>query len=57
MNWPYYTFDPNKVDTASNPVGKLYDEYGNRERFDGKERTAFEWEEYLVAEDLRGSVR
>jgi hypothetical protein len=56
MDWPYYDFVPNKIDKTTNPVGGLYTEYG-RERFDGKERTAAEWEEYLEANDYRGNVR
>jgi hypothetical protein len=49
MNWPYYDFEPAN--------GFVYDEDGNRVPFDGQARTAHEWEEYLEANDIRGSVR
>ena len=46
-NWNYYT----------ERGGFLYDESGERELFDGENRSASEWESYLDANDIRGTVR
>lgn len=45
--WPYF----DEID------GYLFDENGTRVRFDGSRRDAHEWEQYLIAHDIRGSVR
>ena len=45
--WNYYT----------EREGHLFDESGEREQFDGAQRTASEWDAYLEAQDIRGSVR
>lgn len=37
--------------------GYLYDENGNRERMDGRKRTAEQWQAYLERNDIRGTVR
>jgi hypothetical protein len=47
LTWNYYT----------ERDGHLFDEAGNREAFDGASRTSDEWEAYLEAQDIRGSVR
>jgi hypothetical protein len=46
MNWDYYT----------ERGGYLYAENGEREPFDGMARTADEWDAYLEANDIRGTV-
>tara|TARA_R110000868_G_scaffold316194_1_gene577059 strand:+ start:2083 stop:2310 length:228 start_codon:yes stop_codon:yes gene_type:complete len=71
MDWTYYDFESNKIDTTPDPVGKLFSDYG-RERFDGRDHpclafayeknpsyphTASEWESFLEESDIRGSVR
>jgi len=45
--WNYYTACD----------GYLFDESGEREQFDGAKRSASEWDAYLEAQDIRGTVR
>lgn len=47
LSWDYYT----------ERNGLLYADNGEREVFDGKQRTASEWDAYLETQDIRGNVR